>query len=751
MSSFSKILSRRSIRAKMFMPFFLVTVMFVLVVIFWASHVMKQDVEHRFVDSLRSHRRTIVHEIEVIERRLRFFGMFMADVEKLSNQFPNSKVSRSILVYTINFLRSNNMFLSFPGYNKYSEEARKELIQKGRMGLHTASVTEWVTGGEFKLSVDVVNPIETQKGIKDVVIISYPITQKFLDELKIRTGADITLIYKDKIVLSTLSFSKVFPAVFDKIKQFSVEPLLNDNNTYLTEWGSGQNMHKVLLFPLVINYKTWGFFAVSLPLKGLFHIQREIYIYVVGSAVFMLVIIGFMYSAISRQLTYPVKQLSIAADYMAKGDLTQRVRISSADEVGNLQNSFNMMAENLQQTHEDLKKSNAEIAEWNKTLERKVAERARKLQEIQQQLHQTEKLSAIGELVSGVAHEINNPLSAIVGFAQIMEMNISNEQDRADLKKIVHEAKRASKIVKNLLTYARREGPQKQLTQINELIAQTVELRAYDLPVKGMEIIQDLDRSIEATMLDPNQIKQVLLNILNNAMLAVESKGDKARVKISSRQRGAQIIIKISDNGVGIPEETLPKIFDPFYTTKEVGQGTGLGLSVSYGIIKEHDSAIEVETKVDEGSTFIITLPVIKEAPPAVEKAAPETSEQLLMGKWVLVVDDDDDALNYMRRFLKSCGCIVRTASNGCVALERLQQEAFDLIFCDIKMPVMDGKALYASLSIKMPEMLTRIIFATGDLVNRDIKEFIESTGAEYVTKPFDLLAIKNILCKVIY
>ncbi len=740
---------RRSIRAKIFISFFLVAVIFAMLIVLWTSHVMKREVEYRFIDSLHNHQLTIVHEIEDIESSLRFIGRFMADMEKLSSQLVNNKTGRSIWVYTINFLRSHDMFCYLPGSAGYSDKAHEELIQKGRMGLYSSMITERVTDGKVELSIDAVNPIETPEGVNDVVIVSYPITQKILYGLKIRTGADISLIYNDQIVISTLKDFKAFQVDFNKTKEFLT--VLDEEKAYLTEWGAGSNTHKVLVFPLVINYKPWGFFAVSLPFKRVLEIRQDVYTYTIGFALILLAVIGFIYNIISRKLIQPVKQLSIAADYVSRGDLSQRVRISAIDEVGHLQQSFNFMAENLQRTHNELMKSNEKVAEWSRTLELKVEERAGKLHEVQQQLYQVEKLSAIGEMVSGVAHEINNPLSTIIGFAQIMEMNISDDQARKDLNKIAHEARRASKIVKNLLTYARKEGPGKQLTQINDLITQTIELRAYELRTKDIGFTQDLDPALEDTMVDPNQIKQVLLNVINNAMVVVEGKKDKAKIEISTHQYGGQIIIEISDNGPGITKEIMPKIFDPFFTTKEVGKGTGLGLSVSYGIIKAHGGTIEVETEAGKGCTFIVTLPLVKQNQAAAEEGKPEDDNNVLLGKRVLVVDDEVDVLNYMRRFLKSCGCIVSTASDGSIALEKLQQDDFDLIVCDIRMPVMDGKALYDRLSVKMPRMLDRIVFATGDFVSPDTIHFIKSTGAEYVTKPFELSVLKNVLCKVIH
>jgi signal transduction histidine kinase/ActR/RegA family two-component response regulator len=738
------------------LPFFLVTIVIAGTIILWASHFVKRDVEYRLIDTLRHHQDTINNKIKDIEASLGFYGHFMVDTEMLSNRLTDIKTGNAIEIYVINFLMANGMHLHVPHVND-SDEVHADLIRKGLMGLSSIELIEQFTNGKLRLSIEGINPIETPEGIDDAVIIGYPVDQKFLENLKARIGADISLIYKNQIVLSTIKSPSLFQASLDKIKDIPLESI-KGNKTYLAEWGIKKEMQKVLFFPFKIDYKKVGVFAVSLPLKEVFYIQRQIFTYAGVFTGLILVMVGFMFIFISRKLTQPIKQLSIAANKIATGDFAQTVEVTSDDEVGNLQFSFNVMAGNLHRVTENLIRSNEEIGEWNRTLEQKVEERAAKLRETQQRLNQAEKLSAIGELVSGVAHEINNPLSAIIGFAEILDMETEDNQIKTDLRKIIQEAVRASKIVKNLLTYARMEGHTKQLTQINDLITQAIELRSYEWRVNNIEIVQDLCSSLSPTMVDPNQIEQVILNILNNAGQAVqEEKKEKAQIRVSSQQRNGQIIIKIGDNGPGIPDESLPKIFDPFYTTKEVGRGTGLGLSVSYGIIKDHGGSIEVETEVGKGSIFTITLPVVEEDIVLSEERQRRQQQQqqqadnhLLMEKRVLVVDDDDEMLNVLSRFLEYFGCIVGTAYNGREAIDRLKNDDFDLIVCDIKMPVMDGKALYAYLVAKMPQMVKRIVFFTGDLIGQDTLHFLRSTGVKWITKPFDVLTIKKVLYEVI-
>ncbi len=741
--------SKRSIQTKIFLVYFSATVSIACLVIFLTSQVLEKNVEYRLNDTLRYHQTTINNELDAIETHLRFYGQFVTDIKTFSDQLPKAKNNHTILAYAINFLRSDNMLLTSPQRYLNNKQYAK-ILKKIRLGLYSINLIEHNLDNQLQLSIDCINPIAPGQQLDECIIISFPLNQKFVNGLKERTGADISIIYKNKLINTSLEPLSLVQAARKKIAQLPLDALFKEDRSLITEWGSGHLSQQTLVFPFSISYKNVGFIAVSLPLKEVFVIQDYIYIYAGIFAIIMIVVVGFIYIYLSEKLTAPITELSLAANLMAKGELDQQIIVTSQDEVGNLQASFNKMAENLQKMTRNLQQSNKKIKDWNKTLEQKVQERAKELQEIQRQLNEAEKLSAIGELVSGVAHEINNPLSSIIGFAQILNTQTDSRLAKNDLNKIVQEAMRANKIVKNLLTYARKEEPSKQSTNINDIITQTVDLRAYECKVNDIEIIQDLDPALSATMADPHQIKQVLLNILNNALQAIQEREIKGKINISSEQNDNYIIIKISDNGQGISDDTLSQIFNPFFTTKEVGRGTGLGLSVSYGIIKEHGGSIAVESKVGSGTTFIISLPVLIENTATDLVPETETDAKVLFDKRILVIDDEVMVLNFFKRFLESHGCKVEVASNGQEGWRKLRKTKFDLIVSDIKMPVMDGKALYSFISVDMPEMLERLVFSTGALVDESTREFIERTGRECLHKPFELSTIKKVLCGVI-
>lgn len=238
------------------------------------------------------------------------------------------------------------------------------------------------------------------------------------------------------------------------------------------------------------------------------------------------------------------------------------------------------------------------------------------MKRLKEQLYHSDKLASLGLLVSGVAHEINNPLTGILAYAELLNMRVKDEDVKKDLEKILHSAERCKRIVENLLTFSRQRAPSKSLESINEIIDKAIELRAYWLRTGNIEIVKEYGQDIPTLYIDSQQIQQVMLNMILNAEHAiVESKKERGMIRFSTLfdSKKQRVIVNVTDNGKGIPSDIIHRIFDPFFTTKPVGIGTGLGLSISHGIILEHGGSIQVESKIGEGTTFIIELPVYSE------------------------------------------------------------------------------------------------------------------------------------------
>jgi signal transduction histidine kinase/FixJ family two-component response regulator len=252
-----------------------------------------------------------------------------------------------------------------------------------------------------------------------------------------------------------------------------------------------------------------------------------------------------------------------------------------------------------------------EVKSFSEELEKKVAERTKELEEAQAQLVQSEKLASIGQLAAGVAHELNNPISVMLGFAQAILRKLPQDDPlRKPLSTIEREGLRCKGIIQNLLDFARRSRPSLQPVDINQVLEASCVLIEHQMSLDNIVVTKGYAPNLPQVLADPNQLQQVFVNIIQNAYQAMPEGGT---LRLVTRALGDEVQIIFSDTGVGIPPENLKRIFDPFFTTKEVGQGTGLGLSVSYGIVEQHGGTIEVESKVGAGTTFIVKLPIMKE------------------------------------------------------------------------------------------------------------------------------------------
>ena len=366
---------------------------------------------------------------------------------------------------------------------------------------------------------------------------------------------------------------------------------------------------------------------------------------------------------------------------------------------------------------------------------------------LQEQLIQSEKMSAIGQLVSGVAHELNNPLAGISAFAQLLlaEKRFPPDQ-RTAAETIYSEARRASRIVQNLLTFARQHKAEKGPAAINQVLDDTLELRGYELRVRGIDVRREYDEALPDTMGDAHQLQQVFLNLITNAEQAMErAEGRHHRLTVRTRRSGDAIRIEIEDSGSGVPANLLERIFNPFFTTKPTGHGTGLGLSISLGIVREHEGRIWAENAPQGGARFVVELPVIV---PRVSGEFPAALAAHPVGDslHILVVDDEASVRVALQRYLAARGHDVETTASGQDALGLLRAGEYDAVIVDMRMPDLSGEQLFEQLRSADREHAERVIFTTGDLVSEQMRRFLDGSGRPCVPKPFEFSSFDQVL-----
>jgi signal transduction histidine kinase/PAS domain-containing protein/ActR/RegA family two-component response regulator len=396
----------------------------------------------------------------------------------------------------------------------------------------------------------------------------------------------------------------------------------------------------------------------------------------------------------------------------------------------------------------------------NAQLHRSVQEQLTQLRQAQTRLIQSEKLAAIGELVAGVAHELNNPLSSVILYSQLIQQRPDNAKIHEDVAQIVTQSHRAAIIVRSLLDFARQRPPEQSPTQVNNVLRSTLDLLAYELRTHNVTVLPTLDAALPLVMADAHQLQQVFLNLITNALQAMRGMG-KGRLWLETAVVHSDthttptddalpvVRIIIRDDGPGIPADLQRRIFDPFFTTKIVGEGTGLGLSVCHGIISEHQGSVWVESQMGQGAAFFIELPIsqsdiraayVSDDDEAHLAGAPRAS--------VLVIDDEESILEALPRVLQQYH--VQGVTNTAAALEELALHEYDLIICDVHMPGGSGLKFHRQLSAQFPHLARRIIFMTGDTVSTHTRDYMTHAGVMMLSKPFDIETLFGAVRKVL-
>jgi two-component system NtrC family sensor kinase len=370
------------------------------------------------------------------------------------------------------------------------------------------------------------------------------------------------------------------------------------------------------------------------------------------------------------------------------------------------------------------------------------------LRHTQEQLLQSEKMSAVGQLISGVAHELNNPLTAILGYAQLLEEENLSEHQKEFVAKLYKQAQRTQRVVQNLLSFARQRKPAKMPVDVRRIVEDTLALRDYDLNLHNIVVERTFASTLPPVVADAHQLEQVFLNIINNAVDAMLEHSRGGRLEVTIEVQGVQISLEFHDSGPGIRE--VNRIFDPFYTTKGVGKGTGLGLSICYGIIKEHAGDIRAFNHVKGGAVVQIVLPTAAMSAETVAAVEPAGRRIPLQGR-VLLVDDEEAVLEFEREVLTGAGARVVCVMTGEAAIEKLSSEHFDAVLVDSSMPgALNGTDVYRWIAEHCPELKQRLVLAFSSITDSALRKFVDENSIPFINKPFEVSELIAVIGRAI-
>ena len=386
------------------------------------------------------------------------------------------------------------------------------------------------------------------------------------------------------------------------------------------------------------------------------------------------------------------------------------------------------------------------------TIARDITDKKRSAEELARQretLYQREKLAALGSLLAGVAHELNNPLSVVVARAVLLEEQGDMATQAAALK-IRTAAERCARIVRTFLAMARQQQPERGPVAINDVVSAALDITGYAVRTSSIEVVLDLAKDIPLILADADQLHQVLLNLIINAQQSLQDQPAPRRIRVTSRfDRSADVLrISVADNGPGIPAHLRARVFEPYFTTKPIGVGLGVGLAVSLGIVEAHGGTLTVDCPAEGGAVFVIALPVGNVDATGVE--AGPTSKANASRRSILIVDDEAEIRETLAEILGGALHRVVTAGSGREALDRMAAERYDVILTDIRMPDLDGRALYAEIEGRWPGLAQRVVFVTGDTLTSALREFVSESGRPVIEKPFLPGEVRRVVAELV-
>lgn len=459
------------------------------------------------------------------------------------------------------------------------------------------------------------------------------------------------------------------------------------------------------------------------PLEAFLDPIRQVKYAAVVTALGGLAVLAGMLLPLVRSITSPIQALVHAAARIGAGDLSYRIQDGATGELATLSLAFNDMAG--------------------------------KLDENRRQLIQAEKLSAVGQMISSVAHELNNPLAAATGFVQVALDEDCPPKVRGDLERTHHNIIRCRKVVENLLFFVRKSAYEKVRIDVNDAVRSAINLIEYRLQkTDDVQLVQEIEPALPPVIGDPLQISQVVMNLINNACDAMAETIRyplQRRLVVRTRAEPSFVVIGVADNGPGIPDPIRDKIFEPFFTTKAPGRGTGLGLSISREIVKQHGGDITFDSRVGQGTVFWIKLPAATESELAgLKDLDDEELVAAVPGKRILVVDDEKDLSDLIARVLREDGDEVDSTCHSLEALDWIRERDYDLIVSDMEMEQGKGPDIHRELSQREPNRRSRLLFVTGDILNPKVLAFLSRTKSPYLVKPFDVEELRQAARRVL-
>lgn len=584
---------RLKLGTKILLPAIALFLVFATAVVTGFTQLHVRRVDARVVDDLESHARLMRAMLGEKEQEISLHARFLADMVNLSETIEDPPGGRSVLIYLLEYLRSKHVETRLYRVPPPTPTADAALVRKGFLGIRTTALVSGEADSRPVARIASVAPVERETGITEVVLATSDLDRRYLEELKARIGSDVSLIVGGEITASTLPGPECLEALGEFARQSRSRGPAGESGPLLGRIDCQGGPHRVILSPFEVGFMTVGVYAQSLSQVDLLAEIHRLRRYALITAGVMLAVAVLIYTWVVRRITRPLRGLSMAARNVAAGDLGGSVEVRTADEVGELGRTFNNMVRELRESRRQLEDHH------------------------QRAMERADRLATIGELASGIAHEIRNPLAGISGAMELMRAGRGFKQNRGEiLDEVMNQIRRLENLTRDLLSYSRPAHPKPAPQSMNHILESTLFLLETAPEHSGVTIVKNYDPELPAANVDSSQIQQVFLNILLNALQAMPDGGEISLTTSAETENGRpRIRVQIEDQGIGMSPECLRRAVTPFFTTKH--RGTGLGLSIAQRIMDSHDGTVDIKSVEGEGTTFILSFPVYQLTDPS--------------------------------------------------------------------------------------------------------------------------------------
>ncbi|MBI5875155.1 MAG: HAMP domain-containing protein [Deltaproteobacteria bacterium] len=571
-------IKKNTLQGKIILPFVTLSFLAIIVVVLFVGEILTHRMEESTTKEIISYRDTIESFFRDKEKQAILYAELLADERRIMEKYGEKRIMG--LFHLGLFMQEGlKIYIEPFRYLKEGNTSQKDLIKKGLSGELTLGFIPKQLGDTVNLDFDVVAPVNRDK----IIMVGFGFDDEYLKRIKKKIGNDIFILYGERVVSSTLRTEDERLEIQKKATPDLIERVTKKGESVIERLFFEKKEYKVIFAPLEREGGGKAIFGIVMSTNDLVLAKKRIIAnYIAISLLIMAVLSLINYIVVKRSLR-PLKRLSVMANRVARGDLSQRVDIESPDEIGIVATSFNNMVESLIREEEKL----------NLTIKQMIRQ---------------EKFASIGEIAAGIAHEIGNSLAIIVAYSKLLLNRGYDEDARECLKYIMDAATRMDRITKSLLMYA-KPSYQQEILYINRVIEESISvvLFQYERDDTPCRIEKSLGENLPPVMGNKGELHQVFINLFINSVQAMPHGGT---ISVSTEHIDKDIVIKVIDTGEGIPQENRERIFDPFFTTKT--KGTGLGLSITQRIIENHKGEIMVCSDIGKGTTFIIRLPTVQ-------------------------------------------------------------------------------------------------------------------------------------------